>query len=75
MFKGRDPSVFTTGKRSSIADRLREDSAMQKRGTADPAGVATLVVAIFSGAMSLAKAEQNIAPLRTCRQELVRLLA
>ncbi|HEX6564892.1 MAG TPA: TetR/AcrR family transcriptional regulator [Chthoniobacterales bacterium] len=60
---------------AAIADRLREDSAKQKQGIGDPAGVATLVVAIFSGAMSLAKAEQNIAPLRTCRQELVRLLA
>jgi alkanesulfonate monooxygenase SsuD/methylene tetrahydromethanopterin reductase-like flavin-dependent oxidoreductase (luciferase family) len=40
----------------------------------DPTGLATLVVAIFSGAMSLAKAAQSAAPLRTCRREIVRLL-
>jgi AcrR family transcriptional regulator len=59
----------------AIADRLREDPAARKRRTIDPAGVATLVVAIFSGAMSLAKSAQSTAPLRTCRRELVRLLS
>jgi len=58
----------------AIADRLCEKTA-RKTGAANPAGLATLVVAIFSGAMSLAKAAQNTAPLRTCRRELVRLLS
>jgi TetR/AcrR family transcriptional repressor of nem operon len=58
----------------AIAERLREQQAAQKRKTIDPTGLATLVVAIFSGAMSLAKAAQSAAPLRTCRREIVRLL-
>jgi AcrR family transcriptional regulator len=58
----------------AIADRLREESASQKCETNDSAGLATLVVAVFSGAMSLAKAAQSTVPLRTCRRELVRLL-
>lgn len=58
----------------AVADRLREDTAARAQGTMDPASVATLVVAIFSGAMSLAKAAQSTAPLRACREELARLL-
>jgi len=59
----------------AIADRLREELAGRKRKTIDSTGLATLVVAVFSGAMSLAKAAQSTAPLRTCRRELVRLLS
>ena len=59
----------------AIADRLREKSAIRGRGKADPAEVATLVVAIFSGAMSLAKAAQSTTPLRACRRELARLFS
>ena len=58
----------------AIAERLRDEQAARKRKAIDPAGLATLVVAIFSGAMSLAKATQSAAPLRTCRREIVRLL-
>lgn len=58
----------------AIADRLREEHAAKKQRPIDPAGLATLVVAIFSGAMSLAKAAQSTAPLRTCRREIVGLL-
>jgi len=58
----------------AIADRLREEHPAPKQKTIDSAGLATLVVAIFSGAMSLAKAAQSTAPLRTCRREIVRLL-
>lgn len=58
----------------AIADRLREEHAANRKRTIDPAGLATLVVAIFSGAMSLAKAAQSVVPLRTCRREIVRLL-
>lgn len=58
----------------AIAERLRDQQAAQKQQTIDSGGLATLVVAIFSGAMSLAKAAQSAAPLRTCRREIVRLL-
>jgi AcrR family transcriptional regulator len=46
---------------SAIAERLGDDTA-------------TLVVAAFSGAMSLAKAEQSVEPLRRCARELSSLL-
>ena len=59
----------------AIADRVRAEAGARKRGKTDSAAVATVVVAIFSGAMSLAKAEQSTAPLRRCRRELVRLLS
>ena len=58
----------------AIAARLREQQAPRKKKPIDSAGLATVVVAIFSGAMSLAKAAQSAAPLRTCRREIVRLL-
>jgi TetR/AcrR family transcriptional repressor of nem operon len=58
----------------AIEERLHEQPVGQKRKEIDPRGLATLVVAIFSGAMSLAKAAQSAAPLRTCRREIVRLL-
>lgn len=58
----------------AIAERLHEQQVGPKRKAVDPKGLATLVVAIFSGAMSLAKAAQSAAPLRTCRREIVRLL-
>lgn len=67
-------SVFACWEKA-IADCLREELAKQKRKAIDSTGLATLVVAVFSGAMSLAKAAQSTAPLRTCRRELVRLLS
>jgi AcrR family transcriptional regulator len=66
-------AVFDTWEKA-IADRLREEPATHKAKSGDAAAVATLVVAIFSGAMSLAKATQSSEPLRTCRRELIRLL-
>ncbi len=59
---------------NAIADRLREEQASRKGNAVDPAALATVVVAIFSGAMSLSKSAQSAAPLRTCRREIVRLL-
>jgi TetR/AcrR family transcriptional repressor of nem operon len=58
----------------AIGDRLREQRVPRGKKAIDSAGLATVVVAIFSGAMSLAKAAQSAAPLRTCRREIVRLL-
>jgi len=58
----------------AIAGRLRDGAATGGAANADYSRMATVVVAVFSGAMSLAKAAQNAAPIRTCREELVRLL-
>lgn len=58
----------------AIADRLGEEFSTRRSGKTDSERLATLVVAVFSGAMSLAKAAQSTAPLVACRRELVRLL-
>lgn len=58
----------------TIAQRFRDDLDAGVLQKVDPQGMATFVVASFSGAMSLAKAAQNAAPVRACRHELARLL-
>lgn len=48
----------------------------QKRATGiNPKGLATLVIAAYSGAMAMAKTHQDVAPLVDCRTELAVLLA
>jgi AcrR family transcriptional regulator len=66
-------AVFDTWEQA-VAERLRDEFSRRRRGKTDSERLATLVVAVFSGAMSLAKAAQSTAPLRACRRELVRLL-
>ncbi len=51
---------------AAIGDRLRAEGS----GMADPDGFATMIVALFTGAMSLAKVEQRGAPLRRCAAQL-----
>lgn len=52
--------------RGAIVEKLRAEA-----GTiADPEGFATMVVALFTGAMSLAKVEQNGRALRSCAAQL-----
>lgn len=58
----------------TIAQRFREDLKNGLVRDVDPGKLATLVVAAFSGAMSLAKAAQSAAPVRICRKELARIL-
>ncbi|TLX05750.1 TetR/AcrR family transcriptional regulator [Rhizobium sp. MHM7A] len=41
----------------------------------NPRTVATLVIAAYSGAMTMAKASQDVGPLRECRAQLAALLA
>ncbi|WP_064712488.1 TetR/AcrR family transcriptional regulator [Rhizobium bangladeshense] len=41
----------------------------------NPQRTATLVIAAYSGAMAMAKARQDVAPLNDCRAELAELLA
>lgn len=51
--------------RAALATRLRQD-----RVTTDADQLATTIVACFSGAMALAKARQDAAPLRACAAQL-----
>lgn len=55
--------------RAAIAERLGAEGARHPHATA------TLVVASYSGAMTMAKAAQNPAPLTECAQLLAELMA
>lgn len=59
---------------ASIARKLRSDEAAGASQDRDADELATLVVATYSGAMALAKASQDAAPLRACAAQLARLL-
>lgn len=53
--------------REAIVAKLR----MEERKMTDPEGFAVMAVALFTGAMSLAKVEQNGQPLRHCAARLL----
>ncbi|QKS01345.1 hypothetical protein F9288_18215 [Sphingomonas sp. CL5.1] len=56
--------------RTAIVEKLRANGS----DMADPEGFAVIAVALFTGAMSLAKVEQSGQPLRDCAARL-RMLA
>jgi AcrR family transcriptional regulator len=58
--------------RRAIAERLRSDGAAFAQPSPD--GFATVVVAMFSGAMSIAKAEQTADALKACVPQLRRMM-
>jgi hypothetical protein len=60
--------------RDAIADKIRADQRAGATTTIDPEAFATFVVATYSGAMAMAKASQSAAPLRTCAEQLTRLM-
>jgi len=59
--------------RGAIAERLAADGAAFAKP--DPEAFANVVVAMFSGAMSIAKAEQKTAALAACADQLRRMMA
>lgn len=63
--------------RSAIAERLRADIAGGGARFAkdDPEGFADMVVAMFSGAMGICKAEQTSAALSACARRLRAMMA
>jgi AcrR family transcriptional regulator len=59
----------------TIARKLRSDRAAGALGEdLDPEALATFVVASYSGAIALAKAQQHSGPLKLCGQQLVTTL-
>ena len=61
--------------RAAIADRIRLDhQAGRARYAADPESFANVVIALFSGAMTIAKAEQSSSALRACAEQLRMML-
>lgn len=57
----------------AIAERLRRDIREQKLRGIDPKETSLAIVASFSGAMALAKAAQDAAPIRACARKIVDL--
>lgn len=61
--------------RTAIVESVREDQARGALAHLDAEDFATFVVALFSGAMGLAKAAQNTAPLKSCVREIERVMS
>jgi AcrR family transcriptional regulator len=60
--------------RIAIAQKLRADKRRGLLRSVEPEGFATFVVASLSGAMALAKANQNPKALRACARQLARIM-
>jgi TetR/AcrR family transcriptional regulator, transcriptional repressor for nem operon len=60
--------------RTAIAEKLRADQAAGVLKNVDPEHLATFIVAVYSGAMAMAKAQQSSEPLGTCAQQLAALV-
>jgi AcrR family transcriptional regulator len=61
--------------RDAIADRIRADQTGGALDDDDADDLATFIVASFSGAMAIAKAAQDSAPLKACALQLARVLS
>ncbi|MFC4172047.1 TetR/AcrR family transcriptional regulator [Microvirga sp. GCM10011540] len=72
-FRAQIEAVFDRW-REAIAERIRADRAAGLAAGLDPDAFATLVVAAYSGAMAMAKASQDAAPLRICAEQLARAM-
>jgi TetR/AcrR family transcriptional repressor of nem operon len=59
----------------AIAEKLNSDIAAGKLEKMNAESFATFVVAAYSGAMAIAKAEQNVRALAQCRDEILSSLA
>ncbi|WP_414470908.1 TetR/AcrR family transcriptional regulator [Microvirga sp. M2] len=60
--------------REAIADKLKADLSAGAVFDLDPEAFAVLVVASYSGAMAMAKAQQSAEPLRVCAEQLARVM-
>ena len=72
-FRGEIQRLFARWQAAILA-KLRSDAREGRLADPDPSGLATLVLAAYSGAMAMAKAEQSSRPLKVCHRELRRWL-
>lgn len=61
--------------RNAIAERVRAEQATGALDDTDADELATLIVASYSGAMAIAKASQDSAPLKACALQLARIMS
>jgi AcrR family transcriptional regulator len=72
-FRAEAQTIFTRW-RTGVAEKIRSDQGTGKFKGVDANAAAAFVVAAYSGAIAMAKAEQRPDVLRTCGRELVRQL-
>jgi AcrR family transcriptional regulator len=70
-FRSALAGIFAAWRRA-IADKVRADQQAGREADTDPERFATLTVAAYSGAMSMAKTAPDVGPLRDCLEELER---
>jgi AcrR family transcriptional regulator len=61
--------------RDAIADRIRSEQAAGALDDTDADELATFIIASYSGAMAIAKAAQDSAPLKSCALQLARVMS
>jgi AcrR family transcriptional regulator len=61
--------------RDAIAGRIRSEQAAGALDDSDADELATFIVASYSGAMAIAKAAQDSAPLKSCALQLARVMS
>ena len=66
--------VLFDGWRTAIAEKLATDMAERRLARRDPDALASYVIAVYSGAMALAKVEQRAQPLIDCLHTLAQAL-
>ena len=62
------------GWRTALAEKLATDMAERRLARRDPDALASYVIAVYSGAMALAKVEQRAQPLRDCLHALAQAI-
>jgi TetR/AcrR family transcriptional regulator, transcriptional repressor for nem operon len=61
--------------RDAIASRIRSEQAAGAFDDTDADELATFIIAAYSGAMAIAKASQDSAPLKSCALQLARVMS
>jgi AcrR family transcriptional regulator len=61
--------------RDAIASRIRSEQAAGAFDDTDADELATFIIASYSGAMAIAKAAQDSAPLKSCALQLARVMS
>lgn len=62
----RELKALFDGWRRALAGKLTEDMAARRLARRDPDALASYIIAVYSGAMALAKVEQRSQPLADC---------
>lgn len=73
-YRSEIQSIFREWQAALVLKIKSDLSAGRLKKDVDPASLATLIVAAYSGAMTLSKAEQDTRPLKQCARQLSAIL-